>query len=95
MKVKVQYTVDLDKDPAATTRLLPKLLDLPPEIGHIENLLSHGNIVNALETIDSTRKPLYIADQRLADCVSILEGYLGVKSSPSQPQEEAQDDSVS
>ena len=92
MKVKVQYTVDLEKVPLEASRLLPKLLDLTPEIGMIENLLHDGNIVNALEVIDQARKTLYIADERLSDCVSILEGYLNVKSNPPQ---EVQDDTTS
>ena len=94
MKVKVQYTVDLDNVPREAARLLPKLLDFTPDIGHIENLLSDGNIVNAIEAIDQTRKTLFVADQRLSDCVSILEGYLNVKSAPPQ-SEEVQDDSTS
>ena len=94
MKVKVQYTVDLNSVPGEAAKLLPQFLDFTPDMGRVEDLLSDGNIINALEVIDQTRKTLYDADQRLSDCVSILEGYLGVKSAPPQPQE-AQDDSTS
>ena len=95
MKVKVQYAVDLDKVPSEAARLLPHLLDFTPDIGRVEDLLSEGNIVNALQAIDQTRKEQYEVDQRLRDCASILEGYLSVKSSPPQPEKETQDDPVS
>ena len=95
MKVKVQYTVDLNHIPSEAAKLLPAFLDFTPDMGRVEDLLSDGNIVNALEIIDQTRKTLYDADLRLSDCVSILEGYLGVKSAPPPQEEETQDDSVS
>ena len=95
MKVKVQYTVDLEHVPIEAAKLLPALMDFTPDIGRIEDLLSDGNIVNALEVLDQTRKTLYNADQRLSDCVSILQGYLGVKGSTPEPEQEDTDGTTS
>ena len=99
MKVNIQYAVDVGDVPKEVAKLLPKYLDLTPEVATIEEALYNGNVVNAMEMVDHLRTSLYAADSRLQDCSALLKGFLGVKGesgqSPELSKEGGEDDSAS
>ena len=87
MEVEVKYVVDLDEVPREVEGLLPDKIEFRKELEDLQNELSRDNITGTLGAIESIRRSMYHLDRRLADCQSILNGYLGVKSgSTSEPQ---------
>ena len=95
MRVKMQYTVELEEVPKEVIKLLPAQPDFTPEVALLEDLIHEGKTTKALEMLESTRILLYQTDQRLADCHQVLQGYLGVKAAQDTENKGAQDDSAS
>ena len=95
MRVKIQYSVELEEVPSQVARLLPEgweISDIKEQIAEIE---PDTDPIQAMKTIDYIRKQLFSLDNRLEDCYSILQGYVGVLSRgeeqpPEQPNLEDQ-----
>jgi len=95
MRVKIQYSVDLEDVPNQVARLLPEgweISDIKESLAEIE---PDTDPIQAMKTIDYIRKQLFSLDNRLEDCYSILQGYVGVLSRgeeqpPEQPNLEEQ-----
>ena len=89
MRVKIQYSVDLEDVPNQVERLLPEgweISDIREQIAEIE---PDTDPIQAMKTIDYIRKQLFSLDNRLEDCYSILQGYVGVLSrGEEQPAEQ-------
>ena len=95
MRVKVQYTADLEDIPKEVAKLLPKLPDFTPEVADIEEMVMGGEILKSIDKIDELRKLLFRTDQRLSDSQQILRGYLGVITSPPTEANGVENDSAS
>jgi hypothetical protein len=89
MRVKIQYSVELEEVPSQVARLLPEgweISDIKEQIAEIE---PDTDPIQAMKTIDYIRKELFSLDNRLDDCYSILQGYVGVLSrGEEQPAEQ-------
>ena len=89
MRVKIQYSVELEEVPSQVARLLPEgweISDIKEQIAEIE---PDTDPIQAMKTIDYIRKQLFSLDNRLDDCYSILQGYVGVLSrGEEQPAEQ-------
>ena len=92
MRVKVQYTADIEDVPREVAKLLPKMLDFTPEVADIEGMVMNGKTIKAIETLYELRKTLFQVDQRLADSQQILKGYLGVTVGQSSGTNEGEED---
>ena len=95
MRVKIQYSVDLEDVPDQVERLLPSSWEIEEIKGLIEDIEPGASPTAAMKSIDYIRKELFSLDTRLDDCYSILKGYVGVLSRgeeqpPEQPNLEDQ-----
>jgi len=95
MRVKIQYSVDLEDVPDQVERLLPSSWEIEEIKGLIEDIEPGASPTAAMKSIDYIRKELFSLDTRLDDCYSILKGYVGVLSRgeeqpPEQPSLEDQ-----
>ena len=95
MRVKIQYSVDLEDVPNQVEKLLPNSWEIEEIKGLIEDIEPGASPTAAMKTIDYIRKELFSLDNRLEDCYSILQGYVGVLSRgeeqpPEQPNLEDQ-----
>lgn len=95
MRVKIQYSVDLEDVPDQVERLLPSSWEVEEIKGLIEDIEPGASPTAAMKSIDYIRKQLFSLDTRLDDCYSILQGYVGVLSRgeeqpPEQPNLEDQ-----
>ena len=95
MRVKIQYSVDLEDVPDQVERLLPSSWEIEEIKGLIEDIEPGASPTAAMKSIDYIRKQLFSLDTRLDDCYSILKGYVGVLSRgeeqpPEQPNLEDQ-----
>jgi len=93
MRVKIQYSVDLEDVPDQVERLLPSSWEIEEIKGLIEDIEPEASPTAAMKSIDYIRKQLFSLDTRLDDCYSILQGYVGVLSRgeeqpPEQPPEQ-------
>ena len=89
MRVKIQYSVDLEDVPNQVERLLPNSWEIEEIKGLIEDIEPGASPTAAMKTIDYIRKELFSLDNRLEDCYSILQGYVGVLSrGEEQPSEQ-------
>ena len=96
MRVKLQYSVELDEVPKETRRLFSRANE------EIRDAIDHGDDIfiaidsgtdyeNILDSIKSARLSLAEADFRLGDSEAILSGYLQAKHSPPQEQQPSMD----
>jgi len=95
MRVKIQYSVELEDVPNQVEKLLPNSWELGEIKGLIEDIEPGASPTAAMKSIDYIRKQLFSLDNRLEDCYSILQGYVGVLSRgeeqpPEQPNLEDQ-----
>ena len=95
MRVKIQYSVELEDVPNQVEELLPNSWELVEIKGLIEDIDPGESPTAAMKSIDHIRKQLFSLDNRLEDCYSILQGYVGVLSRgreqpPEQPNLEDQ-----
>ena len=91
MRVKLQYTVELDEVPKETRRLFSRANEEIRDAGdHMDDIFaitdSSTDYENMLDSIKSARLNLTEADFRLADAESILRGYLQAKHAPQEQQ---------
>jgi len=85
MKVKISYTVDLDKVPGEIDFLLEKAeRDLGKAFDLVTQLkeIKETSIEEALKTIPEIREAMMTADIVFDDCELILTGYLSTKYGP-------------
>ena len=92
MRVKLQYSVELDEVPKETRRLFSRANEEIRDAGdHMDDIFaitdSSTDYENMLDSIKSARLSLAEADFRLGDAEAILNGYLQAKHAP--PQEQA------
>ena len=92
MRVKMQYTVNLDEVPKETRRLFSRANEEIRDAGdHMDDIFvfidSGTDYENMLDSIDQARKNLAEADFRLGDAEAILSGYLQAKHAP-PPQDQ-------
>jgi hypothetical protein len=86
MRVNIAYSVGLEEIPKEVANLLPKGLLQNDTMFQIIDNLENENVDSAITSIDNLRKDLFETDQRLADCMAILQGYLNTKySQPPDP----------
>jgi hypothetical protein len=86
MRVTIAYSVNLEEIPKEVCSLLPKGLLQNDTMFQIVDNLENENVASAITSIDNLRKDMFETDQRLADCVAILQGYLKTKySDPVDP----------
>ena len=83
MRVKIQYSIDMDELPQLTAELIEKAvthidLDLLQELQAPYDLLS----LDPAECIDKLRQSLAVTDALLGDAHNIILGYLQYKSTP-------------
>ena len=91
MRVKLQYSVELDEVPEETRRLFSRANGEIRDAGdHMDDIFafieSGTDYENMLDSIDQARKNLAEADFRLGDAEAILQGYMQAKYG--QPQEQ-------
>ena len=91
MRVKMQYTVNLDEVPKETRRLFSRANGEIHDAGdHMDDIFafieSGTDYENILDSIKSARLSLAEADFRLGDAEAILNGYLQAKHAPPQEQ---------
>ena len=93
MRVKMQYSVELDEVPKETRRLFSRANEeIRDASDHVDDIFiaidSGTDYENILDSIKSARLSLAEADFRLGDAEAILNGYLQAKHAP--PQEHQQ-----
>ena len=91
MRVKLQYSVELDEVPKETRRLISRANGEIRDAGdHMDDIFvfidSGTDYENMLDSIDQARKNLAEADFRLGDAEAILNGYLQAKHAPPREQ---------
>ena len=91
MRVKLQYSVELDEVPKETRRLFSRANEEIRDAGdHMDDIFaitdSSTDYENMLDSIKSARINLAEADFRLGDAEAILNGYLQAKHAPAQEQ---------
>ena len=91
MRVKLQYSVELDEVPKETRRLFSRANEEIRDAGdHMDDIFiaidSGTDYENILDSIKSARLSLAEADFRLGDSEAILNGYLQAKHAPPQEQ---------
>jgi hypothetical protein len=91
MRVKLQYSVELDEVPKETRRLFSRANEEIRDAGdHMDDIFaitdSSTDYENMLDSIKSARMSLTEADFRLGDAEAILNGYLQAKHAPPQEQ---------
>ena len=87
MRVKLQYSVELDEVPKETRRLFSRANEEIRDAGdHMDDIFaitdSSTDYENILDSIKSARMSLAEADFRLGDSEAILNGYLQAKHAP-------------
>jgi len=87
MRVKLQYSVDLEEIPRETRPLLSRANSEIQDAGdHMDDVFisfdSGTDYANILDSIEEARKNLAEADFRLGDAQAILTGYLQAKHAP-------------
>jgi hypothetical protein len=92
MRVKMQYTVNLDEVPKETRRLFSRANGEIHDAGdHMDDIFvfidSGTDYENILDSIKSARLRLAEADFRLGDAEAILQGYMQAKYAPPQEQQ--------
>jgi small-conductance mechanosensitive channel len=90
MRVKMQYTVELEEVPSEARPLFSRANAEIQDAGdHMDDIFiavdSGSDYDNVLDSIDQARKNLAEADFRLGDAAAILHGYLQEKHAP-QPE---------
>ena len=91
MRVKMQYSVDLEEIPTETRPLLSRANGEIQNAGdHMDDVFSFfdagTDYINIIDSIEQARKNLAEADFRLGDAQAILTGYLRAKhATPQQP----------
>ena len=96
MRVKLQYSVELDEVPKETRRLFSRANEEIRDAGdHMDDIFiamdSGTDYDNVLDSIGQARKNLAEADFRLGDAEAILNGYLQAKHAPPQEQQPSMD----
>ena len=96
MRVKLQYSVELDEVPKETRRLFSRANEEIRDAGdHMDDIFiaidSGTAYENILDSIKSARLSLAEADFRLGDAEAILNGYLQAKHAPPQEQQPSMD----
>ena len=91
MRVKMQYSVELDEVPKEARRLVSRANGEIHDAGdHMDDIFvfidSGTDYENMLDSIDQARKNLAEADFRLGDAEAILHGYMQAKYAPPQEQ---------
>jgi len=91
MRVKMQYSVELEEVPKETRRLFSRANEEIRDAGdHMDDIFaitdSSTDYENILDSIKSARLSLAEADFRLGDAEAILNGYLQAKHAPAQEQ---------
>jgi hypothetical protein len=89
MRVKMQYSVELEEVPKETRRLFSRANSEIRDAGdHMDDIFaitdSSTDYENMLDSIRSARLNLTEADFRLGDAEAILNGYLQAKHAPQQ-----------
>ena len=92
MRVKMQYSVELDEVPKETRRLFSRANGEIRDAGdHMDDIFafieSGTDYENILDSIKSARLSLAEADFRLGDAEAILQGYMQAKYAPPQEQQ--------
>jgi len=90
MRVKLQYSVELEEVPSEARPLFSRANAEIQDAGdHMDDIFiaadSGSDYDNVLDSIEQARKNLSEADFRLADAEAILRGYLQAKHTP-QPE---------
>ena len=93
MRVKMQYSVDLEEIPTETRPLLSRanseIRDAGDHMDDVFALIDTGtDYINMIDSIEQARKNLSEADFRLGDAQAILKGYLQAKHAPVQQPED-------
>ena len=93
MRVKMQYSVDLEDIPAETRPLLSRANGEIRDAGdHLDDIFSFfesgTDYDNMIDSIEQARKNLAEADFRLGDAQAILKGYMQAKHAPVQQPED-------
>ena len=93
MRVKMQYSVDLEDIPAETRPLLSRANGEIRDAGnHLDDVFSFFDVgtdyMNMIDSIEQARKNLAEADFRLGDAQAILKGYMQAKHAPAQQPED-------
>ena len=91
MRVKLQYSVDLEEVPEETRRLFSRANGEIRDAGdHMDDIFafidSGTDYENILDSIESARLSMAEADFRLGDAEAILQGYMQAKYAPPQEQ---------
>ena len=99
MRVKMQYSVELEEVPREARPLLSRAnKEIHDAENHMDDVFvffdTGTDYANIIDSIDQARKNLAEADFRLGDVQAILAGYLQAKHSPTQEQLEALKDSL-
>jgi hypothetical protein len=89
MRVNVTYSVELEDFPAELRNLTAGantfLENIGLEFDEIEKLLASKNYEDCQEAFGRIRTRLASADFRLDDCMSLLNGYMQAKLTPTEP----------
>ena len=91
MRVKLQYSVELDEVPKEARRLVSRANGEIRDAGdHMDDIFvfidSGTDYENILDSIEQARKKLTEADFRLGDAEAILHGYMQAKYGQQQDQ---------
>ena len=96
MRVKLQYSVNLDEVPGETRGLFSRANEeIRDASDHVDDIFiaidSGTDYENILDSIKSARMNLAEADFRLGDSEAILNGYLQAKHAPPQERQPSMD----
>ena len=86
MKVKIQYTVDIDDVPEEVRSLTERSLsEISAASDLVANLNANGSIAEYEKMGAAARTHMLNADLIISDCVAILTGYAAAKHSAAEP----------
>jgi hypothetical protein len=87
MKVKIQYTVDIDDVPLEVAALNKRVTDEILKASDISTRLDPlGSVTDYGKLSEAIRSHLLNADLILSDCEAILSGYVSAKHPPQDSQ---------
>lgn len=86
MRVNITYSVGLEDIPKEVEELLLKESRTLVAITECLDGLSMESPLEVVEKLASTREELVAVDMRLAECLSIMSGYIGVKGQLALPE---------
>ena len=85
MRVKLQYTVDVNDIPREVEWMSDRLKKDMEEVASLYNELDFDSMDKSMKNIEQLRTAMFDADTKLQDLYGIISGYLAYISQGSEP----------